>query len=152
MNTTNEQDTVWMQKALELASYAKNLNEVPVGAVIVRDNEIIGEGWNNPIGKCDPTAHAEIMALRNAAKRIDNYRITNSTIYITLEPCLMCLGALVHARIERVIFGAYDDDREANLKSLDRLDYDLQRSISYQGGVLSKSCSDILSTFFKNKR
>ena len=101
-------DLFWMQRALELAQKAQALGEVPIGAVIVKDDQIIGEGYNSPIGHHDPTAHAEIMALREAAQRIGNYRLLNTTLYVTIEPCVMCAGAMIHARISRLVYGAQD--------------------------------------------
>src|SRR5580692_706357 len=104
----SENDLSWMHHALALAKDAANRQEVPVGAVLVLDETMIGEGSNRPIGECDPTAHAEIVALRQGAQSLKNYRLVNSTLYITLEPCLMCVGAIVHARVKRVVFGATD--------------------------------------------
>ncbi|MGH8399460.1 MAG: tRNA adenosine(34) deaminase TadA, partial [Gammaproteobacteria bacterium] len=104
----SEIDTVWMHEALTLAHKAEAEGEVPVGAVIVQGDEIIGRGWNHPIAAHDPTAHAEIVALREAAQKLENYRLTDTTLYVTLEPCAMCAGAMVHARVGRLVFGASD--------------------------------------------
>src|SRR3990167_11165131 len=106
MTTENHQR--WMQRALTLAKQAEKIGEVPVGAVLVFNDEIIGEGYNQPISQCDPTAHAEMIALRQGAKTLGNYRLLGTTLYVTLEPCVMCAGAMVHARISRLVFGAKD--------------------------------------------
>lgn len=101
-------DEYWMQQALLLAEKAEQQDEVPVGAVIVKDNQLIAEGWNQPIQSHDPSAHAEMQAMRAAGKALNNYRLVDTTLYVTLEPCSMCVGAMVHARVRRVVFGAYD--------------------------------------------
>src|SRR5579863_2083493 len=108
MSLTHADDEKWMREALVLARMAEAAGEVPVGAVLVKDGVIVGSGWNRPIGAHDPTAHAEVMAMRAAAKASGNYRLTGSTLYVTLEPCVMCAGALVHARVARLVFGAAD--------------------------------------------
>jgi tRNA(adenine34) deaminase len=108
MLNTNSQDILFMRRAIELAQQAKTAGEVPVGAVAVIDNEIVGTGFNCPIGTCDPTAHAEIIALKQAAQKLNNYRLPEVTLYVTLEPCVMCVGAMLHARIKRLVFGATD--------------------------------------------
>ena len=108
MDTDSKQDIRFMTHALELARRAEAEGEVPVGALLVREGEIIGEGWNRPIGAHDPTAHAEVQALRDAGSRVGNYRLPGSTLYVTLEPCPMCASALIHARVDRVVFGAHD--------------------------------------------
>jgi tRNA(adenine34) deaminase len=142
-----------MRRALELARHAETLGEVPVGAVVVHDAEIIGEGWNQPITSNDPTAHAEIMALRAAAQRARNYRLTDTTLYVTLEPCAMCAGAIVHARIGRVVFGAPDPKAGAggsvfNLLANERLNH----RASVQGGVLAEESARLLQGFFQGRR
>ncbi|MGH8458035.1 MAG: tRNA adenosine(34) deaminase TadA, partial [Nevskiales bacterium] len=104
----DDADLNWMRHALTLAQRAEASGEVPVGAVMVRDGEVLGEGWNQPIGLHDPSAHAEMIALRNAGAKLQNYRLTGSTLYVTLEPCIMCAGAIIHARIGRLVFGAAD--------------------------------------------
>ena len=146
-------DVYWMQKAIALAQEAKKQDEVPVGAVLVLDNEIIGQGFNHSIRSSDPTAHAEIIALKNAAVRINNYRILNARLYVTLEPCLMCAGAMVHARIDTCIFGAFDLKSGAIMSQSKALDLPfLNHRVKYEGGLLSKDCGAILSEFFREKR
>ena len=143
-----------MQKALELAHKAEQEGEVPVGAVLVLDDEIIGEGWNQPICSNDPTAHAEIMALRDAGQRLDNYRLPETTLYVTLEPCPMCAGAIVHARVKRVVFAANDPRSGAAGSVFDLLPSD-QRFNHYttvEQGVLAEQASEMLSGFFRKKR
>ena len=134
-------DEVFMRRALELARRATQEGEVPVGAVVVLDGEVIGEGWNRPIAAFDPTAHAEVQALRAAATAERNYRLTGATLYVTLEPCDMCLGAMFHARVARVVFGA-TDPKKLVLKS----------QVEVQGGVLAEECGALLSAFFAAKR
>ncbi len=146
-------DRHWMTEALKLAGHAESLDEVPVGAVVVLDNQIIGKGWNQPISGHDPTAHAEVMALRDAAKNIGNYRLINATLYVTIEPCSMCAGALVHARIQRLVFGAAEPKAGAvgsasNLLESPWMNY----SIDYQGGVMAAECSNKISAFFLRRR
>lgn len=143
----------WMQHALSLANTAAKMNEVPVGAVIVLNNEIIGEGFNQPIHHSDPTAHAEIVALRAAANAIGNYRIVDATLYVTLEPCVMCVGAMIHARIKRLVFGAYDPKSGAVNSIFNLLDENkFNHKIEYQGGLLHEACGGILREFFKIRR
>ena len=146
-------DEHFMLHALALAKRAENQGEVPVGAVIVSDNHIISEGWNQPIQLNDPSAHAEIMALRSAAKHLQNYRITNATLYVTLEPCLMCVGAMIHARIGRLVFGAMDPKTGAVASAFQLLtDSKHNHVISWKGSVCADECSTLLKNFFKNKR
>ncbi len=148
-----EQDQYWMHRALELARRAAAAGEVPVGAVLVRDGERIGEGWNRPIGGCDPTAHAEVLALRAAAERIGNYRLVGSTLYATLEPCPMCAGALVHARVARVVFGATDPRAGAAGTVFDLLQSPLlNHRCAVVGGVLAGECGLLLREFFRVRR
>lgn len=152
-NLKTDSDEVWMRRALELARRAEALGEVPVGAVVVHDAEIIGEGWNQPITSNDPTAHAEIVALRAAAQRLRNYRLTDTSLYVTLEPCAMCAGAIVHARIARVVFGAPDPRAGAggsvfNLLASERLNH----RASVRGGVLVEECAGLLQDFFQSRR
>ena len=143
-----------MSRALELALRAEAQDEVPVGAVLVRVGEMIGEGWNRPIGSVDPTAHAEILALRNAAARVGNYRLPGSTLYVTLEPCVMCVGAIVHARVERVVFGAADPKSGAAGGRFDLLPSDdrFNHRTECSGGVLGAECGALLREFFQRRR
>lgn len=143
-----------MRHALALAARAAVEGEVPVGALLVRDGEIIGEGWNRPIGCHDPTAHAEIMALRDAAGREQNYRLPGSTLYVTLEPCPMCAGAIVHARVARVVFGAWDPKGGAAGSVFDLLpsDHRFNHRTEVEGGVLAAACGDLLRRFFRARR
>ena len=134
-------DARFMRRAIELAQRAAAEGEVPVGAVVVLDGNVIGEGWNRPIAARDPTAHAEIQALRAAAAAVDNYRLTGATLYVTLEPCDMCLGAMFHARITRAVFGATDPKKQV-----------LKSQVALQGGVLAAECGALLSAFFAAKR
>jgi tRNA(adenine34) deaminase len=147
-------DLAFMRRALELARRAQAEGEVPVGAVLVRDGEIIGEGWNRPIGAADPTAHAEIEALRDAARRVGNYRLPSTTLYVTLEPCVMCAGALVHARVGRLVFGASDPKGGAAGGLFDLLPPDgrFNHRMVCQGGVLGGPCGDLLRDFFRRRR
>jgi tRNA(adenine34) deaminase len=144
-----------MRRALELAQSAEGAGEVPVGAVLVAsDGQIMGEGWNRPIGAHDPTAHAEIVALRAAANAAGNYRLPGTTLYVTLEPCPMCAGAIVHARVERVVFGAVDPRSGAAGSTFDLLPSD-ERFNHYtrcEGGVLAQESADMLRRFFRARR
>ncbi len=142
-----------MRHALELARRAEREGEVPVGAVIVRNGVIIGEGWNRPIGAHDPTAHAEIMALRDAGERIGNYRIVDTSLYVTLEPCLMCAGAMIHARIGHLLFGAYDPKGGAG-SVFDLLPPDARSNhrLICQGGLLEDECGELIRGFFRSRR
>ena len=150
---SNTVDIYFMQRALELAKKAESLAEVPVGAVAVIDDEIIGEGFNFPIGSNDPTAHAEIMALRQAAQKLNNYRLLDVTLYVTLEPCVMCVGAMLHARIKRLVFGAFDSKTGAAKSVFNILDEkSLNHKIDVQSGVLADDCGKILSDFFRARR
>lgn len=149
----SENDRNWMQYAILLAKNAAQMNEIPVGAVLLKNNQIIGEGFNQPINYSDPCAHAEIIALRNGARALCNYRLLDTTLYVTLEPCLMCVGALVHARVARVVFGAHDKRSGAIESMLDINSLSgLNHKISYQGGLLSDDCSKLLSDFFSERR
>lgn len=130
-----------MRRALELARRAEAEGEVPVGAVIVLEEKVIGEGWNRPIAASDPTAHAEIQAMRAAAATLRNYRLAGATLYVTLEPCDMCVGAMFHARIARAVFGATDPKKLV-----------LKNQVVLQGGVLAAECGAMLSTFFASRR
>ena len=142
-----------MRRALELAQKARDEGEVPIGAVIAMDHDIIGEGYNRPIAEHDPTAHAEVQALRNAARRRGNYRLPGAVLYVTLEPCAMCAGAIMHARIARVVFGAVDPKTGAcgsivNLFAESRLNH----HADVQGGVLAEECGALLQAFFASRR
>jgi tRNA(adenine34) deaminase len=146
-------DDDFMAIALDLAREAATLGEVPVGAVVVKDGEIVGRGFNQPIGRHDPTAHAEVRALRDATGRLGNYRIPGSTLYVTLEPCAMCVGAMFHARIARVVFGARDPKTGAagsviNLFGEARLNHHAEIT----GGVRAEECGALLSSFFAARR
>jgi len=153
MTTQIEQDIKWMQHALKLARHAESIDEVPVGAVIVKDNEIVSEGWNQPITSNDPTAHAEVIALRGAAQVLQNYRLVDTTLYVTLEPCAMCAGALIHARVTRVVFGATDPRTGAAGSVFDILTTKkLNHMVEIEQGVLEPECAQLLKQFFKNKR
>lgn len=146
-------DEKFMRLALELAQQAALVGEVPVGAIIVKDGEIIGRGSNAPIAKHDPTAHAEILALRDAAHRIGNYRLVGCDLYVTLEPCLMCVGAMLHARISRVIFGASDPKTGAAGSVLNVFEEKrLNHHAELVGGVLAAECGALLSQFFTARR
>jgi tRNA(adenine34) deaminase len=134
-------DETYMHRALELARRAEEEGEVPVGAVIVLDKKVIGEGWNRPIAASDPTAHAEIIAMRSAASMQRNYRVSGAVLYVTLEPCDMCVGAMFHARIARVVFGAADPKKQI-----------LKNHVKLEGGVLAAECGAILSSFFALRR
>jgi tRNA(adenine34) deaminase len=134
-------DEIFMTRALQLARRAQDEGEVPIGAVVVLNGEIAGEGWNRPIAASDPTAHAEIQAMRAAGQKLKNYRLTGATLYVTLEPCDMCVGAMFHARISRVIFGATDPKKLV-----------LKNNVALQGGVLAQECGALLSSFFASRR
>ena len=142
-----------MQQALELALYAQQLGEVPVGAVIVRNDEVIGRGWNEPIGQCDTTRHAEIAAIRSANKVLGNYRLPKTTLYTTLEPCVMCAGAMLHARIETLVFGATDPKGGAAGSVFNVLQSeDLNHRVEIVSGVLAEQSSNVLREFFRQRR
>jgi len=149
----SDQDLIYMQHAIRLAETAAANQEVPVGAVLVLDNQIIGEGWNHPIHAHDPSAHAEIIALRRGADKIKNYRIVQSTLYVTLEPCIMCVGAIVHARVSRVVYGAADL-RTGAVKSVFQLGDSNQfnHRVEYASGLLAEACGDLLRKFFRERR
>jgi tRNA(adenine34) deaminase len=149
----SEQDEAWMRHAIRLARRAELLGEVPVGAVLVKDGICLAEGWNSPIANNDPTAHAEINALRETGKRIGNYRLVETTLYVTLEPCAMCVGAIIHARVKRLVFGAFDPKRGAVCSALSLADaLFLNHKLSWDGGILEAECSEILKDFFRIRR
>lgn len=143
----------YLKKALAQAHIAATLNEVPVGAVLVKDDRIVAEGYNQPISTNDPTAHAEIVVLRDAALKLKNYRLVDTTLYVTLEPCAMCIAALVHARVKRIVFGA-EDPRTGAVKSAISLIKapHFNHHIEWEGGVLIQECSELLKNFFKARR
>jgi tRNA(adenine34) deaminase len=142
-----------MRQALALAQQAEAVGEIPVGAVLVKDGQVIGSGWNHPIGSHDPTAHAEVVAMRAAARHEENYRLLGTTLYVTLEPCAMCAGAMVHARVARLVYGAADPKAGAagsvfDLARSEKLNHRMQ----VQGGVLAEECAALLRAFFAARR
>ncbi|TDJ31358.1 MAG: tRNA adenosine(34) deaminase TadA [Gammaproteobacteria bacterium] len=142
-----------MRRALELAERARTSGEVPVGAVVVMDGEIVGEGHNHPIGANDPSAHAEVIALRDACGKAGNYRLPGATLYVTLEPCVMCSGAMIHARLERVVYGADDPKTGAAGSMFDTLlSPQHNHRLLVEGGVLAKQSGEMLRDFFREKR
>ncbi len=146
-------DEQWMRYAVRLAQRAREQGEVPVGAVLVKNDSSIAEGWNQPIQIHDPTAHAEIVSIRKAGETLKNYRLNDATLYVTLEPCVMCMGAISNARIKRLVFGAYDPKRGAVCNALSLTDASfLNHKVDWVGGVLEDECSDLLVSFFKEKR
>jgi len=146
-------DEQWMRYAIRLAQRAEEQGEVPVGAVLVKGNKSIAEGWNIPIQSHDPTAHAEMLAIRQGGAVLENYRLVDSTLYVTLEPCVMCMGAISHARIKRLVFGAYDPKRGAVCNALSLTDVPfLNHQVDWLGGVLENTCADLLRDFFRTKR
>ena len=150
----SEFDEKMMRYALDLADKAEALGEIPVGAVLVDDAEnIIGEGWNLSIVQSDPTAHAEIIALRDGAKHFQNYRLLNTTLYVTLEPCTMCAGAILHSRIKRLVFGASDYKTGAVGSRFHFFDdYKMNHTLEITSGILAEACSQKLSAFFQKRR
>lgn len=156
-STENEnmlmEDRRWMQRALQLAQQAEALQEVPVGALIVLNGQVIGEGWNQPISGCDPTAHAEIMALRSAAKHQQNYRLPEATLYVTIEPCTMCAGAIVHSRVKRVVFAASEPKAGAVVSNGSVFDRpEMNHRVEYSAGVCEAEASAMIQAFFKRRR
>lgn len=150
---TEYNDEYWMRQALQLALRAQEEGEVPVGALLVLDNQVIGEGWNRPIGRHDPTAHAEIMALRQGGSVLQNYRLLNATLYVTLEPCVMCAGAMVHSRIRRLVYGAPDVKTGAAGSLVDILRHPgMNHQVEILSGVLAEECAATLSNFFRMRR
>jgi len=146
-------DRSMMRRALALAGKAREAGEVPVGAVVVVDGEIVGEGWNHPVGGHDPTAHAEMQAMREAGHRIGNYRLVGANLYVTLEPCAMCAGAMVHARIARLVYGAADPKTGAAGSVFDIVRSPLlNHQVRVDGGVMAEECGDLLREFFRSRR
>jgi tRNA(adenine34) deaminase len=145
--------TEYMRRALELARLARERGEVPVGAVVVLDDQVIGEGFNQPITASDPTAHAEIVALRDAAKRIGNYRLSGATLYVTIEPCQMCVGAMVHARIAKVVYGTREPKAGAIESAMRAHEHPaLNHRLDAEGGVLEEECRAVIQEFFASRR
>jgi len=149
----SEHDHLFMQRALELARLAEAQGEVPVGAVLVQNNTIIGEGFNTPIARHDPTAHAEIQAIRQAAEKLQNYRLPNTTLYVTLEPCSMCAGALVHSRVERLVYAA-SDEKTGACGSVFNVISSNERThrVNCEQGLMAEESSTLISSFFKRRR
>jgi tRNA(adenine34) deaminase len=146
-------DAAFMRRAIELARRGEEEGEVPVGAVLVAGGAIVGEGWNRPIAAADPTAHAEIQALRAASAALRNYRLIDSTLYVTLEPCPMCVGAIFHARVRRVVFGARDPKAGAAGSVVDLFaEGKLNHHATVEGGLLADECGELLRRFFAAKR
>lgn len=143
----------WMSRALALAHQAEAVGEVPVGAVVVLEGEIVGEGYNQPISSHDPSAHAEVVALRQAALNLKNYRLPKCSLYVTIEPCAMCAGALVHARIQNLVFGAVEPRAGAVTSRLCLLHADyLNHEVDFVGGIMEKECRELITNFFRKKR
>ena len=153
VQTFSQSDQHWMQRAIELAAKAEADGEIPVGAVLVLDGDVVGEGWNRPIAAHDPTAHAEIEALRQGAARLANYRLSGATLYVTLEPCAMCAGALVTARVDRLVFAARDL-RFGAVRSIFRLaDSELlNHRVRVEEGLFAAEAAEMLKRFFERKR
>lgn len=151
--TQSELDQQFMRRAMALAAKAEAEGEVPVGAVVVHNGVVVGEGWNRLIGQHDATAHAEMMALRQAGKKLQNYRLLEAVLYVTLEPCPMCASAMVHSRIGKVIFGAPDYKTGAAGSVMNLLSYDgVNHHVQFQGGVLEEECREQLQAFFRRRR
>ena len=143
----------WMRLALHQAERAVECGEVPVGAVVVHEGRVVGAGFNQPIGAADPTAHAEVLALRQAARELGNYRMTGSTLYVTVEPCLMCAGAMVHARVDTLVYGTTEPKAGAVRSVMRALDHlALNHRVQVVGGVLDNECRGVMQEFFKGKR
>jgi tRNA(adenine34) deaminase len=146
-------DQKFMARALELARLAEAAGEVPVGAVLVKDDQIIAEGWNQPIALHDPTAHAEILAMRAAAQVLENYRLTDTTLYVTLEPCAMCAGAMVHARVQRLVYATTDPRAGAAGSIVNIVQHEaLNHRLEINSGVMADECAEVLRGFFRKRR
>lgn len=147
------EDERFMRRCLALAEQASAMGEVPVGAVVVFENEIVGEGYNQPISTSDPSAHAEIVALRSAASHIENYRLPNATLYVTVEPCTMCAGALIQARISRLVFGTPEPRSGAVCSHKHVLDGEhLNHRVEYKQGCMQEDCALLMQSFFQKRR
>ena len=143
----------WMREALILAEQAADADEVPVGAIVVQNGEIIGRGFNQPIRSCDATAHAEIVAIRSASQFRNNYRLPGTTLYVTIEPCTMCLGAMIHARVDRLVFGATEPRAGAVVSRGSLIEAGhFNHQLSFIDGVLAEECASLMQSFFRNKR
>lgn len=152
-NLPLETDLHWMRHALRLAERARAAGEVPVGAVVVKDGELIAEGWNRPIADHDPSAHAEMVALRAAAAVVGNYRLLDTTLYVTLEPCIMCAGAIIHARVSRLVFGAGDPKSGAAGGAVDIFAAPfVNHRVAVEGGIMAGECGEVLTAFFRERR
>ncbi|MCP4932906.1 MAG: tRNA adenosine(34) deaminase TadA [bacterium] len=151
---TVKSDEWFMRQAIACAKFAEEEGEVPIGAIVAYQDEVIGAGWNQPIGRHDPTAHAEVVALRDAAARVENYRLPDTTLYVTLEPCPMCAGAMMHARVKRLVFGALDPKRGAagSIVNLLTADQGFNHIIEVEAGVLADECGERLRAFFRARR
>ena len=149
----NAIDLQFMARALDLARHAQANGEVPVGALLVKDNQIISEGWNQPIGTHDPSAHAELLAMREAARQVKNYRLLDTTLYVTLEPCAMCAGAMVHARVKRLVYAAADPRAGAAGSIFNIVQHEaLNHRMEVVGGVMETECATLLREFFRTRR
>ncbi|MHA7879091.1 MAG: tRNA adenosine(34) deaminase TadA [Saccharospirillum sp.] len=149
----NHNDETWMHRALQQAQYAYDLGEVPVGAVLVQDGQVLASGYNQPITALDPSAHAEVVTLRQAARQLGNYRLVGSTLYVTVEPCTMCVGLMIHSRIERLVYGAPEPKSGAVTSHLQLLDNGpYNHRIAVTGGVLEADCAKLMSRFFSERR
>lgn len=150
---TVHNDEFWMRRAIALAEQGDAHNEVPVGAVVVRDGALLGEAFNQPISACDPSAHAEVMALRQAALAADNYRLPGATLYVSIEPCAMCAGAIIHSRIERVVFAASEPKAGAVCSHLQLFDQpQMNHRVQWQGGLLALEATAVMQAFFARRR
>ena len=149
----NAIDLQFMARALDLARHAQANGEVPVGALLVKDNQIISEGWNQPISTHDPSAHAELIAMREAARQVKNYRLLDTTLYVTLEPCAMCAGAMVHARVKRLVYAAADPRAGAAGSIFNIVQHEaLNHRMEVVGGVMETECATLLREFFRKRR
>ena len=151
--TNDRSDELWMEEALRCAQRALEMNEVPVGAIVVCDGDIVGRGWNRNISDCDPTAHAEIVALQQAGATVGNHRLSDCDLFVTIEPCPMCAGAMVHARIKRLVYGSNDPKAGAVHSVMQVVNHpQLNHRIEVRSGVLAGRSAELLQTFFKNRR